>query len=260
MIRRGVLLFARTLALWVASACNEVAPVEGAFVCTGDSECPDQWICERRAGKSEPRCWRPSTGSAMPQGSDGGDFTDTPGRTGGRSFPERDAAPQYACGTWKHVRFTDAIPPNAEPYGSEYDEETKKSGPHFVCRFEHAVHGRSMTLQGKGAFGYGCYAVAPESPTTPASVVSSADFEVLLDTKGCAPMGAFDPTARLLATGFDADGRPTFSCRASTQSPEDPAVTDHVLGRFDPATRQCHFVSADQVHQQEDGIAVLLAP
>lgn len=110
----------------------------------------------------------------------------------------------------------------------------------YICRFKDSIDGRPVVLQGKGVFGWSCYTVLPASATTPPRVQPSDSFEVLVETKDCARMMPYDPSLRLLPTGVDADGNPTFSCRAIVNS-LDVSGTSTPLGRFDPTRSTCVF-------------------
>jgi hypothetical protein len=110
----------------------------------------------------------------------------------------------------------------------------------YVCRFRDVLDGRPIVLQGKAVFGYSCYAVLPAGATLPAQLEPSETFEVLVGTKACARMVPFEPSLRLLSTGVDGDGNPTFSCRGVIKA-SGVAGMSTSLGRFDPARKSCVF-------------------
>jgi hypothetical protein len=166
---------------------------------------------------------------------DGGSSLDTSIPSDARS----DASSSETCGSWQVVRFTDRPPADAEPYGLEINSMGTYS--QYVCRFRDTLDTRPLVLQGKGVFGFSCYAVLPAGETAPARVQPSADFEVLVGSKDCARMVPYDPSLRLMPTGVDVDGERTYTCRGVVNSVDLPGVTTRPLGRFDPVRKSCVF-------------------
>lgn len=247
-----------------AGGCDELSPEEGVFVCNIDADCPSAWVCDQRGEPSQRRCWQQSVPSidastTTPPLTSAEGFDGTPGRSGGRSYPDLDAATQYTCGDWKYVRHFDVPPPNAEALGHEADPLLGQDR-HYLCKFKVEIEGRPTMLQGKAAFGYGCFGVAPATPTVPAHRRESSDFYVLVDTRDCARMGPFDPNLRLMPTGSDGLGAPTYSCRAHVPSAKVSGQEDLLLGRFDPDTRVCSFAVGEQVAQQTERVDALMVP
>lgn len=154
-----------------------------------------------------------------------------------------DAAVAPSCGTWVRANFKDQPPANATAYGMEYNEMGTFS--QYVCRFRDKLDGKDFVLQGKGVYGYSCYAILPASTSAVPQVEPAPDFEVLTDTANCARMVPFkedQSNGRWLPTGVDVDGNPTYTCHGVVKSLEGGSVdTSMPLGRYEPETKRCVF-------------------
>lgn len=221
-------------AVFLLVGCDPAVP-QGVFQCSDDSQCPSSWVCEARAPDPEARCFQ--RGSAVVVGMDAGG---TPRFSGPGQIFVPDAASGYACGGWKRVQATDAIPANAKAYGIEHSD--KGSRPEYVCRFDTMVEGKPLVVQGRAVFGtVGCLAALPAGEQVPARASASSSFELLTDTEVCGRMVTYYEEVRLLPTGTDAQGKPTFSCRGIVRSQNDLPDKSQYLGRFLPETKQCAF-------------------
>jgi hypothetical protein len=154
-----------------------------------------------------------------------------------------DAALAASCGRWVRAQYMQEPPANALAYGMEYNDMGTFS--QYVCRFVDQLDGEQIVLQGKGVFGFSCYAILPAASNAVAKVQPSADFEVLTDTQSCARMVPYredQANGRWLPTGTDARGNPTYSCRGVVKSLEGGSMeTSMPLGRYEPETKRCVF-------------------
>jgi hypothetical protein len=160
-----------------------------------------------------------------------------------------DDAAAAECGTWVRANFRNQPPPNATVYGMEYNPDGNFN--QYVCRFQTQLDGKTLVLQGKGVFGYSCYAILPAGVSAVARLETSDDFEVLVHTASCAHMVPFredQSNEAWLPTGSDVDGNPTYTCRALVNSLEGGSqATSMPLGRYEPETKRCVFEWYTQV-------------
>lgn len=153
-----------------------------------------------------------------------------------------------ACGKWELAHQTDRPPAAATAYGMEYNPDGNFS--QYVCRFRTELDGKSLVLQGKGVYGYSCYAVLPAGVDSVPRMVPSSTFEVLTDTESCAQMVPFQDQSneQWLPTGTNSQGEPTYSCRGVVKSLEGGSRdTSLPLGRYEPETKRCVFEWYTQV-------------
>jgi hypothetical protein len=234
--------------LTLGPACQTEAP-EGTLACAADADCPRGWVCESRRQAPAPRCYAESDAlrsdadaAAVVPAIDGGSLLDAALDTGvgsrPMSYPYLPDAGAFFCGRWKPARVSDPAPPaNATDYG--YENNKMGSYKQYVCRFGAQLDGTSLVLQGKGVFGFACYAVLPAGVDA-TRVEPSHEFEVLTDTAACADMVPWTGRELLLPTGAGSDGKPTYSCRGVVNSLEVAGIS-RPLGRFDPSTATCVF-------------------